>query len=524
MPACLFLKVTAILTDQLRRTAGRLIRSPWVWWAFVAVAVLFAVSVFGTLDRFLEWDEAVFYSQSGGYRGTHPPQLPLAASREGGPGLLILLALSPEEGWSGFGSHGCSWRWSWLLCRSRGLLVTSHRLFGIVSFAVFGFSWLSLAYMGALYGSLLNGLLLLLGAVLLVDLQSEERFSAHSVILGVLLGAVIGGAVWMRQVESAIAVLVLLIVTVAVDRARLWRRQGRALVVGMLAFAVTFAIPWTAWTVHEFGSIGARLDALRNQASGNAPLRISNGSSAFLDAASGTLRQYGMFARVPVWPRWIVMGSILLLAIGCLLMLADRRVPRNAKRTLLIVITPALGLSMFFAFVYSSVEVRERYLAGLVPFAAAAAGVVSLWAVGRMRPALQRGVRVGAVFLAITWIVAQFAIAGPFQHARSVDAFETLLTSDAIRVSLDESECFGLSRYGRAQIQVGTGCRVTSAISDDVALATAAEIEASRRDGFILWPHRLELGDAWLVIDRSSGAATAFLHIFRSTSEAKVSG
>ncbi len=169
-------------------------RHQWLPWVIVLAVVVIAVAIVTSLDRFVEWDEAVFYSQSGGFKGTSPPQLPLAPSREGGPGFLIGVIRV-----SGLGLIGVRVVFVAIALSIAGFAYwrLSHhfsRLAGPSALAAFGLSWLSLAYLGSLYGSVLNGVLLVLAAVLLIDIAFGELPTSRLIGLGLLLGLAVSGA------------------------------------------------------------------------------------------------------------------------------------------------------------------------------------------------------------------------------------------------------------------------------------------------------------------------------------------
>lgn len=356
-------------------------------------------------------------------------------------------------------------------------------------------------------------------AVILLDLAMEPTSTARSRMYGIALGLSIAGAFWMRHAESVIGVLVLLTLSLVIDRAVLWRRQ---LVAGLIALGCwlgAFVVPWIIWSIRAFGSVGARFDALGNQVSGNAPLQLTNGLTEYLDALTATSRSYGLFDLVPTWPRLIVVASAALLVVLVLFVIGDRRLTSIQRWAVVVVLAPAAVLLAFFAFYYASVEVRERYLTTIVPFAAGLAGIAVVWVVqnlGSIRP--RRVMATGLAIVLGMWVVAQVAIAVPFQRARVVDGLETLVTSDAIRASVENRPCVGLSRYGRPQVQLGSGCSVRSATTDEIALRVAAEYEEMGADAFVLWPHPLDLGSDWIIVDRTSEAAPSYLHLLRSGS------
>ncbi len=323
----------------------------------------------------------------------------------------------------------------------------------------------------------------------------------------------------MRQIESVIGVAALVVVSMVMERSVIWRRNAAAVTAAVVTFLVVFVIPWVVWSTRIFGSVAGRLDTLSAQMSGNADMHWGNGLTKYVEALSGTLRTYGIFDEVPRWPRWIMLVSLVLVGSTLAVAVLDRRTTRRQRWTIFACAAPAVALFIFFVFLYSSVEVRERYMANLMPFAAALVGMGVAWAWDRRgtirSPSVRATLISGFAVLVCMWAIAQVAIAIPFQQARVLDAETTLVTSNTIRAFVEDQPCVGASRYSRVQIQLGTGCAVGGVTSEESAILRASEFEIGRVGAFIVWPTRLDLGEEWTVIDRSSEAGSAFLHLLQ---------
>jgi hypothetical protein len=170
----------------------------------------------------------------------------------------------------------------------------------------------------------------------------------------------------------------------------------------------------------------------------------------------------------------------------------------------------------FYVFVYSTVEVQERYLTTVLPIFAVLAGA---GLAAGYRRFVEPGPRVRsfvAVGLLAVWLVAQIAIANAYQNARFYYANEFGVTANTIRELAADGPCTGVSRLGAPQLHLGSGCTVSRATDVDVASSRAEQVAASGEAVFIVWPGTasdpLDLGPSWMVIDRSTEWVNSVLY------------
>jgi hypothetical protein len=488
--------------------ARRLVRTPWIWVALAAF-ILVVAGVITSLDRFPEWDEAVFYSQSGGFAGNDASPSYLAPTREGGTPFLIGFIRV-----FGLGLAGVRAVWAVLAVALAAFAYWRagkhfERSTGLFALGFFGLSWLTLAYLGSFYGSLLAGIFMVLAAVFLLDLADPDRGSRRAEILaGIGLGLSFAGMFWMRQFESILALGVLVIASVLLGGAFVWRRRLAGVAVAAGSFVLTFAVPWAIWSTVEFGSVAQRWQALGDRSAELPSLQITNGAPSYLKVFVGRFTDWGLYSRVPVWPGIVIGLSVVLLLV--LIAIAWREAGRTpgGSRPFAVFAGLVVAQFVFYVFVYSTVEVQERYMTTVLPIFAVLAGAGL--AVGyrtyvapgpRSRWLLVSGI------LAI-WLVAQIAIANPYQTARYYYGDEVLNTSETIRDLAGAETCTGVSRLGAPQLHLGTGCMVFRSTDPEQAIARAQEAADGGKAAFIVWPGNvsepLELGPSWMVVDRST--------------------
>jgi hypothetical protein len=162
----------------------------------------------------------------------------------------------------------------------------------------------------------------------------------------------------------------------------------------------------------------------------------------------------------------------------------------------------------FYVFIYSTVEVQERYLTTVLPIFAVLAGAGLATGYRRFVAPGPRSRSFIAIGILAVWLVAQIAIADAYQNARSYYANEFGVTAATMRELTDDLPCTGVSRLGAPQLHLGSGCAVSRATDPELAASGAEEAARAGDAVFIVWPgtvsEPLDLGPSWMVIDRST--------------------
>ena len=252
--------------------------------------------------------------------------------------------------------------------------------------------------------------------------------------------------------------------------------------------------------------------------SGNADMHWGNGLTKYVEALSGTLRTYGIFDEVPRWPRWIMLVSLVLVGSTLAVAVLDRRTTRRQRWTIFACAAPAVALFIFFVFLYSSVEVRGA----LHGESDAVRGCARWHGCGLgMGPArhdpLSLGTRhliSGFAVLVCMWAIAQVAIVIPFQQAL------VEWNNNTRHQQYDQGVCRRSTgarahRVTAASTPAWDGMCRGGVTSEESAILRASEFEIGRAGAFIVWRNRLDLGEEWTVIDRSSEAVSAFLDLLQ---------
>ena len=297
--------------DQLQRISASVAPRPWpiLWAALVGLTVLSA-----GLGRYLEWDESVFYSQSGGLPGIAAPPATMAASREIGPAALISVLRIPA-------ADVATLRMVWALVtitllvlafREVGRSIGSLRAAG--GAALFGSSWLALLYIPSFYGSLIGACLAVATVGIYLRLRAGTR--SGSVWDGLLLGVTVAAGFWFRHIESAIVVALILVHSMT-GGAVLWRRHWRTVALAVLTFVAAFAIPWVLDSAARYGSLSERLSSARGQ---GWETGLINRMPDYLKAIFGESTHYPALGSLS---SWLTVGRVLQV-IALLLIAAPR--------------------------------------------------------------------------------------------------------------------------------------------------------------------------------------------------------
>ena len=496
-------------TDETKRLAmaWRQILPKRLTWGTAFWLILLLVFLVAALDRYLEWDEAVFFSQSGGLDGNPSRPNFLSPSREFGPPLLIaaLRLLGLDLAQTRIGWAVLAIALSIVAYRSLGQHV--GRVVAITSLLTLWTFWLTLAFSGSFYGSLFAGLFGVLAVAEYLHIRSEPGWR-HAILFGIALSC----AFAMRQFESAIVTLIIVGHSLLVHPTLMWRDRLKESLSAMATFAVAFVLPWVGLTIRQFGSISERFQMLGDQMSG-LPTGWTWGVDQYIDIISGGTQANTPFTPLPSWP---LTGMAIALGSLAVLGLVSGRPTQKRGREVALVVTIAAILFAFFALCYATVEVRDRYVTMIAPFAAVLVGW--LWAKSidhQSRPAWLTRTALGTI--TIVWLASQLALAIPYEDNRDRLGEANVLAGSTMRVLAGSEDCVAVSRFGAPEIQAASGCAVGRITEDDAAIDWAVNAQSKNLPAFILWPgpaDTLGLPDGWTGLDNPVGTSQRTLYYF----------
>lgn len=435
---------------------------PWL----LMLPLLFVwITVFTPYGRYLDWDEAVFYGQSGGYDGvrTHAPYM--AASREQGTPLIIgLLRIFARD----LASTRLLWAILTLLVAGLAFALVERwagRRTGLVGLAVFTTFWLPTIFFGAFLSPLMGACAALLTTGMYLALREADPEA--SVRLGVLLGLAAALMLSLRHLES------LLVAMVLIGHAVLWRprwlvQRWRGVVAAAVTFGVVFVVPWTLHTIGKYGSVMARIEQVRGQGH---PFSPYNGLEIYGPAIFGRRALsvgYNPGSPPPTWTSMVLaVGIVVVVAgVGLLLtrrLLAWRRGTPLSESTRHTGLALVLSVTTFGLFFFLSQSQRERYLMyGLIFAAVLAAQVLTAagrWVRERAPRQRHRAMVAGVTAMAVLWLGAQGVLAHRAQTARYADAARDLRVAMIIDSFAKGQRCVLLGQAAKPQFVVATGCR-----------------------------------------------------------------
>jgi hypothetical protein len=497
----------------ISQAMDRLRSSTTLQWSVLSTVMMLVWLRLASLGRYPEWDEAVFFSQSGGLWGSQAPPIPLAASREGGTPAVIgfLRVLGVELPGVRLGLLLLTFAVALWAFRRVGAHFSQTA--GMVGFLVFGSFWTTLAFSSGMYGSLIWGSIALGILTMYMDLLDEAV--PRRLIWGAGFGVAVAAMFWMRNLESLILIGLVGLHSIVWSRALVWRRNWRPLLMSVGAFLLTFAVPRVAWTISRWGSVVARLEALAGQIAG-AAAQTENGLVVYWNSLTGGIPTFGLYGSKPTWV-WPIVAIFLLVGLAAIVWaLATSR--RQTRAKLMVIALPMFVLAGYFAVIYTD-AFRDRYLSGIVPLFAAALGVSgNLLVEGARTLRVKRLVLTVSIALLLFWIPSQLAIAEAYQSARTEHGDLSQRTADTIRSMASAESCQGVSRYGRVQVQLGSGCRVRSATTLDAAIDQLTKFSDDPGMIFLLWPNDTpddeELtGTGWLRVDLSTTWSRLYLYV-----------
>ncbi len=482
-------------------SAGRpaLISPLWAWVAAL-VLVAWSLSLFGGLERFFEWDEAVFWSQSGGFAGNDAPMLRMVASRELGPPALIGFLRN-----LGLGLVGVRIAWATITVTAlfgAAWRIEHHlgRWVGVSTAVLFGTSWLFSAYAASFYGA---GLASVLG-LLILALYLDLRRSPPSMIRGVLFGLATVGALWMRTFETAVVLVILLLHSLVIERREVWSIRVGGAISSLVTVVALFVIPWLIDSVSRFGGVAQRLDAASSQ---GYALSFDVRVGPYLDYLAGGQQANSAFASIPAWPGTVMTVIVSMVVVGSVAILCRGASP--SARGWRLVATLAVASLSFYLFLAE--QLRDRYLLfGLAFLFLGFAGLIVSW-FNSQRRALYWPI---AVAVLTTWTLSQWAVAHPYQEAR-VEPGEQLASFGVLLDEAVDQPCHGISRYGAAQWQIATACSFSAASNPEAAKQLAVDLHADGLTVIVVWPESLSdsmtFDDEWQTVKMVRTASRADL-------------
>lgn len=464
--------------------------SPWAW-ALVPTAAVVLMST--SFDRFFLWDEAVFWSQVHDYRGSGAGPAVLDASRELGSVLVLhILGLVSDD--------LASNRLLWSLLTLAVVFVVFRRigrflgpLAGPAGAFLFGTFWVSELFVDSFYANQF-GALFQLGAVsayLAIRIEDGDR-----VARGIAFGAFLAAAFWMRQIETALVVAVLLVHSLVHRPSLVWRTRIRSLCAATATFLLAFVVPWVIDTINRYGSVPSRIREARSQGFGRG---LVNNAGTYGSTMLG--RSVHLRSEAPLWAgvaTLVVMFGVAVWLLAISRSRGVRKLPRGQNEAVALLVVLSVVLYGFFFF---WIEItRDRYLMSGTVFAAAAAGGAIGIGIERLRVLEDRSrARFGVALtaLALVWVVSQTTIARHHEHVWDVSTWDQEQTASLIRTLAAKGPCSGVARFGQPVIELGSGCATIAAPNAEAALEELQRLERRTRLEFVVWPTK-QVGDLGL--------------------------
>lgn len=441
------------------------------WLTLAAVLAVWLVAL-TPLGRAMEWDESVFFTQAADLPGVDAPPTRFQASREHGPVLLIGAARLVAGDLAGIRSVYLMVSFLLVLLAYRVAGRQAGRWSGLVGAALFSTFWIPTFFFSAFFGPLLGAAAALLTTGLYLRLRSEPI--SQAVHNGLLIGPALALAFAFRNLETA------LVVAVLGAHAVLWRpadllRRWRGVLAAIVAFTGIFIIPWTWYTIAEWGSVRARWISARTQTNTEGdqghPFSLHNGADEYLRLLVGVDGFYQPAAPVPGWVVGVVSVGMFALSAAVLALLVRRvlhrygagaQQPGQSAHIVLFVVLSAASFGLFF---FLSELIRERYLHHGLIFGAVAAGQALVTGHGWLRHRLPRGARQGTLVLtvcALVWLSAQAWMAMSIQERRYQVTNARAEVGTLVAALAEGRPCRIAGAISRPNVQVTSGCEMTA--------------------------------------------------------------
>lgn len=397
--------------------------------AVAAVWVGLQFALFGT-DRFLGWDEAVYFSQVA-------PQVPaLDFSAQRARGMVVVAAPVAWAGvtalrvyliaLSGVALFAAFWPWA----RRLGAAAP-------VAAAIFAVTWGPLVFGSELYPNLLAAL----SAVAVTGWFAEHL---HTGGLRPLVGVVVGvaAAAVLRPSDSVWLALALLVSMVVVYRT--------VRVAPTAALAVGGIIGSTPWLVEAFVRFGGPIQRLRDAAGLSMGGDDRNNVAQYLNIVEGPVR-----AVVPD-PTVTPTAVVWLTAIAVVVALGVAQHGRPAWRApTLTALIASLGLLLPYLTVTGGINVRYVLPAYALACVPAGVGLVVLWGARRGR----RTLRVALVVVLAVWAGWQGVLADRNEEDLATERQDYVELAGALEARAGDRPCVFASEFGYPSIHVASGCQ-----------------------------------------------------------------
>lgn len=480
-------------------------------WPILAIGVMMLHLLVSEIGMFPDWDESVFYSQSGGIVGVDSDPSSYAASREPGTPLLIAglreLGLNLEATRLAFLGIYLS-----LTTLAFYLMAPVMGWGAVVGFAVVSLHWIPLAFSARFYGVPIASACLLVAMAAASWLLREDRRSWRwfaAALLAVSSLAMLA----MRHLEAPLAATVLflvLIVSAWRDRARRWLAIGAAGTTLLAIFLVD-----TARAIYYHGSLAEWVGALSAQLQG---VSVNpDGPVVRLLKVLGSLGagyHLRFESRLPLI--WVVTTLAALVLFLAAVVLGRRRSGEpltdrvRVARSYLWWGSGVIFLGYLSVFVfarYPSIP-ADRYLMWFVASGAVLAGLLL-----RGTPDRVEALALGLAGLLL--VIGGVATARPDIQYLLEDG-ERMRQLGATMVTLAAgTECEALSRYTAPALQLASGCRVRSVSDPEVARGWLTEPSEEETVRFLLFPEVPELEDisGWTT---TAGSGNPYVLWYRS--------
>lgn len=462
------------IRSRIENTVDWVIKRKWP----ISVIVLYAATVtLPAMGRFLIWDEAVFWSQSGGLDGVDVEPLKLVASRELGSSSLIRLLRLVENDLAEVRYLWATLTFLLLVFGARRLISHLGDRGALIFIWVYGTHWLVLAWTPALYSNVLAACFAILAATYYLDLLSRNDSGLrYAVLFGVFMAATFA----MRPVEAMLVTIGFTIHFFLFNARKVRALVGKAAVSVTVALAV-FGLPWLIDSINRFGSIGNRIQAGFSQG-GQVASGLRSNLVEYLGVLSGDRVANLSGGPVTYWPRFVVLAFVVVAVVVIAIFLIRRGLEALRGPPGLFVILSVTNASFFL---FWREALSERYFFITMIFAAALFGL-ALATIMSPKP----GWVAGAVFIlvSIIWIVAQVATVTSYESIRVASSERSARVAATMRTLANDMPCEIRSRYGTPQLQVASGCHAT--LYTDWADAVEFAERESEGPQFIYGPDR----------------------------------
>jgi hypothetical protein len=406
-----------------------------VWFALLGVVVITAVvsAIVSPLDRYWDWDEAVYISQVAPW--THPTTW--SAHRALGTAWLI----APVTFITDSVIATRLWMMFWVSAGAFlafGAWIRTVGWAAVTALALFMASWLGMYYLGLVYPNLL-GALAVVGCIgLLARLSALGTESIDGtfgiVLICCLVGASVALVTALRPVDGAALALSVWVTGFYLLRLRAWPT--------MVASAVGAAVgiaPWVIESIRVFGGVADRLREAQDIVSAAPTSRILD----YVLVADGPLAttdtnglNWGVAASLAVGLLFVVVGYV-------------RSSARSAIRGVAFA-----GLIMAAPYLLWVGATAPRFL---FPFAACWS-ICAAWGVHEVfkRTSFSR-IAIVAVVLIMIGLQVPFAISfGDRDYVVRAESQEVgLALADVIE---SDADCAFSSQFGYPQVGIASGC------------------------------------------------------------------